>query len=91
MNLPFQLTLNSVLMIIIGLGLMIFGVWLASNPGFRVSGAGFFLTGIGSILFGLTNGFTNMTPTGRMLYRLALIAFIGGIPIIAYFLLTQLF
>jgi hypothetical protein len=91
MNLPFQITLNSILMVMIGLVLMVFGGWLITHPGFRVDGAGFFFTGIGNILFGITNGFTDMTSTGRLLYRLALVAYIAGLPLVAYFLLKQIF
>lgn len=90
MNLPFQITFNSVLMMIIGVSLMVFGVWLASHSGTRIDGAGFFFTGIGNILFGITNGFTDMTSTGRLLYRLALVAYLIGIPVIAYFLYKEI-
>ena len=90
MNLPFQITFNSVLMIFIGLSLMTFGGWLSIHPGSRVDGAGFFFTGIGNILFGITNGFTDMTSTGRLLYRLALVAYLIGIPVIAYFLFKEI-
>lgn len=83
---PFQITFNSVLMILIGLALMAFGGWMAMYPGGRVDGAGFFFTGIGNILFGITNGFTDMTSTGRLLYRLALVAYLIGIPLIAHYL-----
>ncbi len=91
MNLPFKLTVNSVLMIIIGLGLIVFGGWFSTYVGFRLFGAGFFFTGIGNVLFGMTNGFTDMTSPGRLLYRLALVAYLAGVPIIGYYLLTELF
>jgi len=90
MNLPFQITFNSVLMMMIGLGLMVFGVWLAIQPGTRIDGAGFFFTGVGNILFGITNGFTDMTSTGRLFYRMALVTYVIGIPAIAYYLYKEL-
>jgi len=90
MRLPFQITFNSVLMILIGLFLMVFGVWLVRSPGTRFYALGFLSTGIGNILFGMTNGFTNMTPIGRKLYRIALIAFIIGVPLVIYFLYQQM-
>jgi len=90
MNLPFQITFNSVLMILIGLSLLAFGVWLTTNPRTRIYCAGFFFTGVGNILFGMTNGFTDMTPLGRKLYRIALITYIIGIPIIIYFLYREM-
>ena len=90
MNLPFQLTFNSILMILIGLGLMAFGVWLGLRSWGRMFGVGFFSTGIGNVLFGATNGFTDMTPIGRKLFRFALVAYLVGIPIIAYFLYREM-
>ena len=90
MNLPFQITFNSVLMILIGLSLIVFGVWLITKPSSRMYAAGFLFTGFGNILFGMTNGFTDMTPIGRKLYRIALITYIIGIPVIIYFLYLQM-
>lgn len=86
MNLPFQPTFNSILMILIGLGMIACGVWLALGVGQRVFAVGLFFTGIGAVLFGATNGFTDMTPIGQKLYRLALLAFALGIPLIGYYL-----
>ena len=90
MNLPFQPTINSILMILIGLALMVVGVWLALNPWSRIFAVGFFCTGIGNILFGATNGFTDMTPIGQKLYRLALASYAVGVPLIGYFLYREM-
>jgi len=90
MNFSFQPTFNSILMIIIGLALIGFSVFLVMSPWSRFFASGFFFTGIGNILFGLTNGFTDMTPLGHKLYRFALLAYIIGIPIIGYFLYRQM-
>lgn len=86
MNLGFQPTFNSVLMILVGLALIAFAVYLALSPTDRFHSVGFALTGIGNIIFGATNGFTDMTPIGQKLYRLALLIYAGGIPLIGYFL-----
>ena len=86
----FQPTFNSILMIFVGLALIAFGVWLALSPAGRFHAIGFLLTGIGNILFGATNGFTDMTPIGQKLYRLALLAYAGGIPLIGYFLYREM-
>ena len=77
-------------MILIGFALIGFGVWLGTQASGRFYAVGFLFTGIGNILFGMTNGFVDMTPIGRLLYRLALVAYIIGIPLIAYFLYGQL-
>jgi hypothetical protein len=90
MNLPFQPTFNSIIMILIGLGLMAFGAWLALHSWSRMFGIGFLATGIGNVLFGATNGFTDMTPVGRNLFRFALVAYIVGVPLIAYYLYGEL-
>lgn len=80
-----NLTLNSILIIIIGLGLISLAVWSALNGG-RIQGAGLFLTGLGTILLGFTNGFVDMTPQGRFLFRVGVVAFLIGIPISLYYL-----
>jgi hypothetical protein len=90
MNLPFQPTFNSILMILIGLALIAFGVWLGMQSVGRVYAVGFLFTGIGNILFGMTNGFVDMTPIGRLFFRVALIAYIIGIPLICFYLYGEL-
>lgn len=69
---------------------MCFGVWLGMSPYSRLYAVGFFFTGIGNVIFGMTNGFVDMTPIGRLLFRIALVAYIIGIPLIAYFLYGEL-
>ena len=90
MNLPFQPTFNSILMILIGLALIAFGVSLGLKAWSRLYAVGFLFTGIGNVLFGVTNGFTDMRPFGRLLFRVALVGYIIGIPIILYFLYGEL-
>jgi hypothetical protein len=77
-------------MILIGLSLVAFGIWLITIPRTRIYAAGFLFTGFGNVLFGMTNGFTDMTPVGRKLYRIALITYIIGMPIIIYFLYREM-
>jgi hypothetical protein len=77
-------------MILIGLALIIFGVWLGMSSWSRLYAVGFFFTGVGNILFGATNGFTDMTPTGRNLFRIALVAYLIGVPLVAYFLYGEM-
>jgi hypothetical protein len=89
MKLAFQPTLNSILMIFIGLAMVALSVLLMFTSR-RFHGIGFLLTGIGNVLFGFTNGFTDMTPLGQKLYRLALLAYAAGIPLIGYFLYREM-
>lgn len=77
-------------MILFGLALVVFSIFLIMDAGSRKYSIGFFFTGVGNILFGMTNGFTDMTPIGRLLFRIALAAYVIGIPIIGYFLYTEL-
>ena len=77
-------------MIFVGLALIAFGVFLVLSPSHRFHSVGFVLTGVGNILFGATNGFTDMTPIGQKLYRLALLAYAGGVPLIGYFLYREM-
>jgi hypothetical protein len=90
MRLPFQPTFNSIVMILIGLALILIGVGVALSPVSRYHAVGFLFAGIGNILFGMTNGFTDMTPVGQKLFRLALAAYIMGVPVIAHFLYKQM-
>lgn len=90
MNLAFQPTFNSIIMILIGVAMIAGGVFVALLPGSRMHSVGFIFTGIGNILFGLTNGFTDLSPVGLKLYRLALAAYIFGVPVIIHFLYKQM-
>ena len=80
-----NLTLNSILMIIIGFGLIFLAVWSVMK-GARIQGAGLFFTGLGTVFLGLTNGFVDMSPQGRFLFRVAIVSFLIGIPISLYYL-----
>lgn len=81
-----NLTLNSILIIFFGLILIILGIWAGLSPGGRGQGVGLFFTGLGTVILGLTNGFTDFSPQGRFLYRIAIVAYLIGIPISVYYL-----
>ena len=84
MRMPFHLSFNAILVILIGVGCLLASVFAMLRPEFRILAVGLFLTGIGNLLFGATDGFTDPRPIGRTLYRLGAAAFIGGIPILVY-------
>ena len=90
MRLPFQPTFNSIVMILIGVGMIFVGIWLGLKSFTRELGAGLFFTGIGNLLFGLTNGFIDMTSTGRLLFRIAVFAYLLGVPLLAYVLFVMI-
>ncbi len=89
--LPLDLSFNKILMLCIGLSLIVYGIWLGKSPGSRLLGVSLFFTGVGSLLFGITNGFSDMSLTGRLLYRMSLIAYLIGLPILTYYLTTVFF
>ena len=81
-----NLTLNSILIILFGLGLIVLGIWSAVGAGARVQGTGFVFTGLGTAILGFTNGFVDLSPQGRFLFRVAIVSFLIGIPITLYYL-----
>jgi hypothetical protein len=84
MRLPVQFNLNSILIILIGIGCVIGGVVFGLRPASRILGVGLFLTGIGNLTLGVTNGFSDPTPIGRLLFRMGTIAYLAGVPILGY-------
>ena len=84
MRLPFDLTLNALLMILIGVVCLIAGIYAATLPGLRTLAVGLVLTAVGNFLFGFTDGFSDSSPRGRMLFKIGVISYLGGIPIIVY-------
>lgn len=81
-----NLTFNSILIMVFGLTLIIFGIWTGIIMRGRVQGVGLIFTGLGITILGFTNGFTDFTLLGRFLYRVAIVAFMFGIPISLYYL-----
>lgn len=79
------LTLNKVLMTAIGLSLLVVGIMLLFSRKY-VFGAGMCFFGIGSMFWSLTSGFIDMSPKGRVFYRLGVISFLIGFGITIYFL-----
>jgi len=81
----FPLSLNSWLMMAVGLLFFFGGVYYGiSHPGERVLAFGLVACGVGFVFFGFTEGFTDPTPRGKLLYRIAIISFIVGLPIVLY-------
>jgi hypothetical protein len=80
-----NLTLNSILIMLFGLGIIVLGIW-SGLAGARMQGAGFVFTGLGTAILGFTNGFVDLSPQGRFLFRAAIVSFLIGIPITLYYL-----
>ena len=80
-----EITLNGYILLAAGLLLFCYGASLITTPYQRFYGVGFLLTGFATSILGVTNGFTDMSPLGRWLAKIAVIAYIGGIPILCFY------
>ena len=65
-------------------------VAVLAYPFYKHIPIGLVLVAVGNVLFGLTDGFSDSTPRGRLLFRIGATSYIVGIPIIAYFLYPML-
>ena len=84
-----NLTFNSILWILMGLGCLIAGGYYgwefrrAITRMFPLPG-GLLLLGLAMSLCGLTNGFTDQSAWGRKFRKLGTLSFIIGLPLLAY-------
>ncbi len=76
------LSLNSWLVTAVGLALIIFSAYHGIFFYDRVFSVGLLAFGFGMLFLGLTEGFTDPTPRGKFLYRVAIVAFLIGIPVV---------
>lgn len=85
MRLPMQIDLNtnSVIMLLLAVACVGGGIYCAQYSYLRIMAVGLILTGIGNAMFGITHGFSDPTPTGRLLFRIGAAAYIIGIPPLA--------
>jgi ABC-type spermidine/putrescine transport system permease subunit II len=86
-----NLTFNSILWIVLGLGCFIAGSYYGWQYRRAITSIiyfslifGLLVTGLAMILCGLTNGFTDQTPWGRRFRKIGALAFIGGLPMLLY-------
>ncbi|MGB7067872.1 MAG: hypothetical protein WBD22_00065 [Pyrinomonadaceae bacterium] len=85
MVLPFELNLNSVVCLVIGLALTCFGAWKVTSRNLYFGG-GLFLLGIGMLCLAVTNGFSDVSSRGQYIQRLGLFTFVTGLMGTAYYL-----
>jgi hypothetical protein len=84
-----NLTLNSVVWILMGIGCVLAGGyygWMyryAITRMFPLPG-GLFLIGLAMTICGITNGFTDQSPLGRKLKKAGILLFLAGIPLSVY-------
>ena len=82
-----SLTATSVSWLLLGAfgvlaGALMFYKW---RFGFLYPSAGLISLGAGGILCGLTNGFTDQSPTGRIISKFGLLALLAGVLLIGYY------
>ena len=82
--LPIHFSLNAILVLILGVVFLIGGVYFIVTPWARIMGISMLSTALGCICCGLTDGFTDVTPRGIALRKVGVVAFLVGIPILAY-------
>ena len=78
---PLPKSLNSWLVIALGLIFFFGGLCHVILLHDRILSFGLVATGLGFFLLGLTEGFSDPTPRGKLLYRIAIVSFIVGVPI----------
>ncbi len=81
-----NLNLSSILLIIIGLLLVAYGGWSLYRYRDYTWAAGMICLGVGNALFGVTNGFSDMTPKGRVFMKTGVTLLLFGIIIAGYVL-----
>ncbi len=73
---------KSIIISFFGVGCSVIGLILVLNPQFRIPGLGFFITGIANLFLGSTHGFMDPTPGGRLYFRLSVILYLVGLPLL---------
>ncbi len=81
-----NLNLSSILLITIGLLLIAYGGWSLYKFRDYTWAAGLISLGIGNGLFGITNGFSDLTPKGRIFMKIGITTLIIGVLIVGYVL-----
>ena len=76
--------LKDVIVMVVGLGLAVLGVWFFIPAYTRIVGAGLGLVGLATVALGATNGFIDSSPTTSMASKLGMLAYAIGIPALLY-------
>ena len=80
-----NLTFNSVMWILIGVGLFAASIVEVRMMRIYAMAIGMIFLGIGCILCGITNGFTLYTPAGHLMRKAGVLSFLIGIIPTAYY------
>lgn len=82
-----NLTLNSIFWLVLGLLLKLAGGYYGYRMRMYPLAAGLAFLGTGSIFCGLTNGFTDYSPMGRMLWKIGIPTLLLGLLLTGYSML----
>jgi len=79
-----RISAKDVIVILAGAILLVLGVWVGIDGYTRVLGAGIFLVGVGTVALGATQGFIDSSPPTAVVSKLGVLAYILGVPALAY-------
>jgi hypothetical protein len=82
-----NLTLNSIFWLFLGVLLIAFGGYVLIYMRMYPFTAGLVFLGLGSAFCGITNGFTDYTPMGRLLWKLGIPILLLGLLLTGYSLI----
>lgn len=85
-----SLTPTSMMWIALGAGIMLFGAYVGKSWRMYAFAVGLLLLGIGGVLCGLTNGFTDYSPSGRIIKKFGLLALGGGLLLSVYYIFRMM-
>ncbi len=68
-----------------GIAAIGWGGWSLLFYLFDISGYGFVFLGLGLIIFGITDGFNDQSPRGRMLFKVGILIFIVAVLALSYY------
>ncbi|MGI8554914.1 MAG: hypothetical protein ACR2LT_00945 [Pyrinomonadaceae bacterium] len=79
-----NLTLTSIFWLALGLGLFVCGGYFGYGRRMYPFALGLFFLGSGSVLCGITNGFTDYSRNGRLLWKIGAVVLLLGILLTGY-------
>jgi hypothetical protein len=81
-----NLTLNSIFWLFFGVLLAIGGGYIGYSWRMYPFAMGLGFLGIGSVLCGITNGFTDYSPLGRLFWKVGILTILMGLGLTIYYL-----